>query len=207
MKLHHRSIELLVAACVVVISLASLFVAVFQGIVMQRTMEASVMPLIQVGHGNYNGETDEWQIKIEVSNTGLGPAQVHYLAMRWNDRLITDTSVFMADCCVPDTVPEAERLTYMYSLFREGEMSLIFDDVQMRFLAPQQTVDFITFDRPDAESQPRGAGVWQAVDAERRNITYETCYCSVFDACWVATFPQQTREPVRRCVAPRAAEN
>ena len=51
MKFHYRTIEMVVAGCVVVISLASLFVAVFQGVVMQRTMEASVMPLIQIGHG------------------------------------------------------------------------------------------------------------------------------------------------------------
>lgn len=203
MKLHYRSIELLVAGCVVIISLASLFVAVYQGMVMQRTMEASVMPLIQVGHGNYNSETDEWQIKIEVSNTGLGPAQVHYLAMRWNGELITDTSEFMAQCCTPDGLAEDERQDYMISLFQEGEMALIFDDVQMRFIAPQETVDFITFDQPDAETQARGLAVWRAVDRARRDITYEACYCSVFDECWVSTFPRQTRQPVRQCVAPR----
>ncbi|MAK64682.1 MAG: hypothetical protein CMF75_08095 [Maricaulis sp.] len=202
MKLHYRSIELLVAACVVVISLASLFVALYQGRVMQRTMEASVMPLIQIGHGNFDAEDDAWQIKIEVTNTGLGPAQVHYLAMRWQGELITDTSDFMAACCVPDSVPEAERLDYMYSLFREGEMALIFDDVQMRFLAPQETVDFISFDQPDAETRPRGHAVWRAVDRARHDISYEVCYCSVFDQCWMSTFPRQSREPVRQCVPP-----
>lgn len=206
MKFHYRTIEMVVAGCVVVISLASLFVAVFQGVVMQRTMEASVMPLIQIGHGNFNAEADEWQIQIEVSNTGLGPAQVHYLAMRWNDQLITDTSQFMAQCCVPDSVPEADRLSYMHGLFRNGEMALIFDDVQMRFLAPQQTVEFITFDQPDAETQARGLAVWRAVDAVRHDISFETCYCSVFDQCWVSTFPVQSREPVRQCVPPTSSD-
>lgn len=204
MKVHYRTIELLVAGCVVVISLASLFVALFQGMVMQRTMEASVMPLIQVGHGNFDPETDEWIMHIEVANTGLGPAQVHYLAMRWNGQLITDTSRLMADCCAPEDLPESQRLEYMYELFRTGEMALIFDDVQMRFLAPQQTVRFISFDRPDAAAQPRGHAVWQALDAQRRHIDYEVCYCSVFDACWVATFPNQSRERVRQCTPPLA---
>ncbi len=202
MKLHYRSIELLVAACVVIISLASLFVAVFQGVVMQRTMEASVMPLVQVGHGNIDDNGVDWSIQITVTNTGLGPAQVHYLAMYWNDELITDTSDFMAACCSPEEIAPDDRLDYMYSLFRSREMALVFDDVQMRYLAPQERVDFIRFDRPDEDTQPRGHAVWQAVDAARRDISYETCYCSVFDQCWVSTFPRQTREPVRQCMVP-----
>lgn len=42
-----RVLELVIAVSVVIISLASLFVALYQGRVMEQTMQASVMPLIQ----------------------------------------------------------------------------------------------------------------------------------------------------------------
>ena len=81
MKLQHRMIELVVAVSVVVISLASLFVAVYQGIVMDRTMKASVMPVIQVESGNIDDDRETWVMTINVKNTGLGPAEVRYFNM------------------------------------------------------------------------------------------------------------------------------
>jgi hypothetical protein len=51
-QFHIRTIELVIAVSVVVISVASLFVAVYQGMVMERTLKASVWPLVQIEHGN-----------------------------------------------------------------------------------------------------------------------------------------------------------
>lgn len=201
MKMRYRTIEIAVAASVVVISIASLFVAVYQGIVMDRTMKASVMPVIQLGHGNIDPDRRAWVMLFTVHNTGLGPAHIRYLGISWNGEPVTDTSQFLARCCAPDSVPEDERLTYMHQAFRDGEMSLVFDNVQNRFLAPQERVEFIGFDRPDAESQARGRAIWEALDGVRHELDFEVCYCSVFEDCWRARFPDQTREPVNRCDA------
>ena len=46
-----RVIEIIVAIAVTMISVASLFVAVFQGVIMQRQLEASVLPIPTVAHG------------------------------------------------------------------------------------------------------------------------------------------------------------
>ncbi len=202
MTSQHRMIELVVAVSVVVISLASLFVAVFQGIVMDRTMKASVMPVVQVDHGNIDPDRDQWIMTINVHNTGLGPAEIRYFGMSWQGRPITDTSAFLAECCAPDSVPIEERLAFMRNAFRSGEMSMIFNNVQRRFLAPQQDVNFIAFDRPDAVSQPIGHAVWNRLDRARHDLVFEVCYCSVFDDCWRARFPEQSREPVRQCIEP-----
>ncbi|WP_297732139.1 hypothetical protein [uncultured Maricaulis sp.] len=205
MKLHHRLIELVVAVSVVVISLASLFVAVYQGIVMDRTMKASVMPVVQVDSGNIDDDRETWVMTINVKNTGLGPAEIRYFNMYWNGEIIRDTSALMARCCLPETVPADERLPYVYDAFRDGQLSLVFDNVQRRFLAPQEDIDYIAFDRPDADTQPRGRALWDALDDVRHDITYEVCYCSVFDDCWRARFPEHSREPVRQCVGPDEA--
>lgn len=199
MRLHYRSIELLVAACVVVISLASLFVAVYQGMVMDRTMKASVMPVIQIGHGNIGPDRRSWVMTFSAHNTGMGPADVRYLGISWNGEPVTDTSAFFARCCAPDSVPEAERLRYMHTAFRNGELALVFDNIQNRFLAPQEKVDFIAFERPDAQTRPQGHAIWQALDDARHDLVFEICYCSVFDDCWLARFPEQSRQPVRSC--------
>jgi len=199
MKMRYRTVEIAVAASVVVISLASLFVAVYQGIVMDRTMKASVMPVIQLGHGNMDAERRDWVMLFIVHNTGLGPAEIRYLGISWNGEPVADTSQFLARCCAPDNVPEEDRLAYMHQAFRDGELALVFDDVQNRFLAPQERVEFIAFDRPDAETQPRGRAIWEALNETRHALNFEVCYCSVFEDCWRARFPDQSRIPVERC--------
>ena len=71
-KPSYRLVEVIVAVSVVIISIASLFVAVYQGIVMDRTLKASVLPIIQAGTSNLDPETGEWKLALRVENTGLG---------------------------------------------------------------------------------------------------------------------------------------
>jgi len=197
-----RLIEIVVGASVVVISVVSLFVAVFQGIVMQRTLEASVLPVIQYGSGNYNLEREEWQITVSFRNTGLGPAEMRSFRLFWDGEEITDTSAFLARCCVPDDIPADQRAAYVRNAFVNGEISFLFDSIEGRFFAPQEEVGYVVSARPDAETQPHGRALWDALDSVRHDLEVEICYCSVFDDCWQARFPDQSRERVRQCPAP-----
>lgn len=131
-----RLIEITVAVSVVVISVASLFVAVFQGIVMQRTLEASVVPVVQYGTGNYDLERNEWRLILSLTNTGLGPAEIRDFRMSWNGGEITDTSAFLTLCCVPEGVPDDQRAAFVRQAFVDGEIGFLFDAVEGRFLAP-----------------------------------------------------------------------
>lgn len=201
-----RAIELTVAVSVVIISVASLFVAVEQSNVQRRTLQASVLPVIQYGTGNYNLPLEEWRLTVRFTNTGIGPAEVRYMQLSWEGEPINDTSEFIARCCVPDTIPEAERLSFVHNAFRDGQMSFLFDSVEGRFFAPQEDVEYIVFRRPDADTQPIGYGVWQELDRARHDMSVEVCYCSVFEDCWMARFPEQTRQPVAMCPV-RAPEN
>ncbi len=194
-----RIIELVVAVSVVVISVASLFVAVDQSRFQRRTLEASVLPVIQYGSGNYDAERSEWIMTVRFTNTGLGPADSRYLGLFWDGEEIRDTSAFLARCCVSEEVPEADRLAYVHQAFRDGQMAFLFDSVEGRFFAPQESVDYIEFGRPDAEAQPVGRAIWQSLDQVRHEIEVEACYCSVFDDCWMSRFPDQSREPVEFC--------
>lgn len=197
-----RLIELTVAVSVVVISVASLYIAWFQGRVMQQTLEASVLPVIQYGSGNYDLEREEWRMTLIFRNTGIGPAELRSLRMVWDGEVITDTSQFLARCCVPDDIPASERSDYVRQAFVEGEISFLFDDVEGRFFAPQEEVEFITSRRPDSEAQPNGRAIWDRLDSIRHDLEIEVCYCSVFDDCWLSSFPEQSRTPVESCPAP-----
>jgi hypothetical protein len=197
-----RLIEITVAVSVVVISVASLFVAVFQGIVMQRTLEASVVPVLQYGSGNYDSDRDEWVMVLNITNTGIGPAELRDIRVTWQGQEVTDAPPFLLACCMPDHIDASDRPAYMQDIFEQGEINIIFDSVDGRFFAPQESVDFLSVDRPDRELQPRGFAMWTALDRARHDLDIEICYCSVFGDCWQARFPDQSRERVRQCPAP-----
>lgn len=201
-KLGLRTIEIIIAASVVVISVASLFVAVFQGIVMDRTLKASVMPVIQAGTGNFDLEDEEWVLNLNVRNTGLGPARIAYLRIMQGDQPISSMGSWLAECCAPPDLTPAERQAYIRGVFERRELVFITDSMDGRYLSPQETTYAYRASRPDPETQPDGFDVWVALNSARFDVQIEICYCSVFDECWRARFPSQSREDVRQCVIP-----
>lgn len=197
-----RVLELVIAVSVVIISLASLFVALYQGRVMEQTMQASVMPLIQAGTSNYDAEEEDWVLRLEVRNTGLGPARIDYLRLMQGDQPVASLGRWLAECCAPDGLSAEQRLAHVQGVFNAGEVVLVTESFNGRYLAPQETAYAYQADRPDAEVQPRGYALWDALNSARFDVDIEICYCSVFDQCWRARFPEQSREEVAQCVAP-----
>ena len=58
---------------------------------------------------------------------------------------------------------------------------------------------FISFPRPDPNASQEADDIWMRLDEVRHEIEMDVCYCSVFEDCWMASFPEQTREPARHC--------
>ena len=192
----YRLVELVIAVSVVVISVASLFVAVYQGQVMDRTLAASVMPIMDYTTGNFSDEHQDSRIELEVRNNGLGPAQVHYLTLSYQGEPITAPERFIPQCCAPEDMSPEEQEHHIRELFRSGRLSLLTDIVGGRVFAPQQRVVFATMTRPE---DPDSLAVWEAFNQARHQLELEICYCSVLEDCWTARFPQQDRTPVARC--------
>jgi hypothetical protein len=199
MPTRYRLVELVIAVCVVIISVASLFVAVYQGRVMDRTLAASVMPIVDYASGNYSETYQDHRIELDIRNNGLGPAQIRYLTMSYQGEPVVAPNRFFARCCAPAGMSPQEGLDHISQLFLDDRITLITDFVGGRVIAPQQRVVFASMLRP---ADPEGLAVWQALNNARNHLEFELCYCSVLEDCWVAHYPQQTREPVRQC-APR----
>ena len=71
-----RVIEIVIAGAIVAISLASLFTAVYQSIIMRRTLEASVWPRVEWENSNYDEERGVNAIIFALANRGVGPARI-----------------------------------------------------------------------------------------------------------------------------------
>jgi hypothetical protein len=194
-----RVVEIVVAVSVVMISVASLGVALFQGHVMQRTLEAQVLPVIQYGDTNYDDARREWRMELSLTNTGLGPAELRWSQISWRGVVLSEPAALMVLCCVPDEIPQEDRYAYVQSVFETGHMRIFFDEYQGRYFAPQETVTFISFPRPDPALSQEAYDIWTRLDRVRNELEVEVCYCSVFEDCWMASFPAQSRERVDRC--------
>ncbi len=90
-------------------------------------MKASVMPVVQVGHGNNGADGTAWIMTINAHDTGLVPAEIRCFGMSRQGRRIADTSDFLAACCAPDSVPPDQRIAFTQIAFRNGAMSMVFD--------------------------------------------------------------------------------
>ena len=189
-----RFLELIIAASVVVISLASLFVALYQGRVMERTMKASVLPVVEYTTGNYDIDLDEPRITMTLSNNGLGPATIKQVLFRYEGVEFTSPGHLLALCCVPgaDNVEEAQ------AILRTAAFPVITSVLRNRVLTPGQTLPMLSM--PDQDLGELGAGVWAELDTARFDVEVEVCYCSVFDDCWRTRYPDAVRTPVERCI-------
>jgi len=194
-----RLIELVIAVSVVVISVASLFVAVHQSSVMERSLAASVWPIMEYQTGNYDSQREVPRLTFEFTNSGLGPAQVQWGRFHYQGETYSSIFDLLLVCCMPVEGDIPARRAALDQMLLESRLPVITDALGGRVLAPGQTVIYADMRPPNDEM---AAEVWRRLDAVRHDVSVSLCYCSVFDECWLAGFPEQTRERVRECRAP-----
>lgn len=195
-----RLVEIIVAVSVVMISVASLAVAVFQGTVMQRQLAASVLPILDYSHGNYDPDAESREITLTLLNNGLGPAALETVGIWYGDLGPLHLDELLGACCLDsDAGPEA-RAEEVSQMFRDGRLFAISSDPNGRIVAPDQSITLMNIPFPETGDEQVQA-IWRQLDQERWRMSVEVCYCSVFDECWRARFPNHRREPVRSCAA------
>jgi len=189
-----RVIELVIAGAIVVISLASLFTAVYQSIIMRRTLEASVWPRVEWENSNYDEEHRANAIIFGLANRGVGPARIARVEILFKGERMSNENALLLACCVGDGTQE-ERSVTLKRLTGQTFTSTL-DGVA---LTPGQERILFQFDRPVEDSL--APDVWDRLNKIRDELELTVCYCSVFDDCWItrARAYRQATEPVRSC--------
>jgi hypothetical protein len=193
-----RVIELVIAGALVVISLASLFTAVYQSIVMRRTLEASVWPRVEWENSSYDEARRVNTITLGLSNRGVGPARIARVEILLKGERMANEDALLLTCCV-DGETGQERSMTLKQLTERGDMSTFTSTLDGAALAPGQERILFEFERP-LEDSPALA-VWDRLNETRDELELTVCYCSVFDDCWTtrARAYAQATEPVRSC--------
>jgi hypothetical protein len=184
-----RWFDLGITLTLVLVSLGSLYVALHTGATMEKLVEqnarlvrANSTPLLIVGHGN-QGEDGTPKLGFSIQNSGTGPARIVWVEIRHNDK-------------------PAKNGLDLIGAVAGGTPGVTFTSSQ---IAPSMLVageerNFLVWPRPPA-TDAEGLKAWKALDSARWKLSFQACYCSVFDECWTSSLSADVPKPVKACDA------
>lgn len=174
-KTGHRLADLAVAFSALFVSLCSLGIALHHGRTMQRLVEANSRPFIQIttsdGHASGGGDASQ-AFTVLISNPGAGAARVERFSILVDDKPVKNIGEALLRLAgLPaDTKDESTVL---------GPMS--YSDVAPSYIKAGSDQPVLHWPRT-----ANNASVWDKdAAAGWQRVKFETCYCSIFDECWV----------------------
>jgi hypothetical protein len=181
-------VELSVGLAALVVSVASLFVARHQALVMDRQLAASVWPLLEFSSSNVTTEGLP-RMALTLRNTGIGPLRIRSFRATYDGRAISNGTDLITRCCERDSA--AIR-----------QMAIVTSYIGGRVVPANEGFDFIAV-RFDSTYAPAFRDLQRAL----AKIEVRYCYCSVLDDCWIreSTHADDDPVPVKSCDEERRA--
>ncbi|WP_137870838.1 hypothetical protein [Sphingopyxis sp. 2PD] len=161
-------------------SLALAWFAFVQADATQKMQTGGVMPFVTFGTSNGDADGNQ-DIALSLTNNGVGPAILGPIEIRYEGKPIATPLELLRACCT-NTPAQALRFSTSPS-----------SGVAVR---PGETLEFISFPRSPASEQ-----VWQKFNRERWKLKVRSCYCSIFNDCWVTEGMQGLPRAVNTCPA------
>jgi hypothetical protein len=191
-KSGHRWVDMSVAACALIVSITSLFVAIRHGRSMEkmaeenaRLVQANSWPVLQRYQSDIGQPPNEHAFTLYVVNNGVGPAKVESVEVAWKGQPVRNPRELLELCCVKARDPAEEHGVevsgLMGSVLRAGEMRKILEFPE----------------------DPEHAAMTDRLRVSLHDITWRACYCSVFDECWVSNLETLHPQSVKECFVPK----
>lgn len=161
-------------------SLALAYFAFVQADATQKMQTGGVMPFVTFGTSN-GDEDGNQDISLSLTNNGVGPAILGPIEVRYEGKLINTPIELLKTCCAKAGI-EGVRLSTSPST-----------GIAVR---PGETIEFISFPRT-----PESERLWQTFNKERWKLKVRSCYCSIFNDCWITEGMQGLPKPENKCPA------
>lgn len=167
--------HLLVTIPTVVISIALAYATFVQADATRKIQRSETWPFVSYGTGNADTEGKP-EITLSLTNNGVGPAKLEAMEFSYAGKSMPTPREFLRQCCA-------------------GQAKLAFmSEPVTGVLRPGQQRNFIRLPRTDAN-----AAIWSKLEVERWKVVVRSCYCSIFDDCWVTDSRKADPEPVESC--------
>jgi hypothetical protein len=158
-------------------AISAVAVSIYQSAIARAQLRASAWPYVQQGNGWVPGQP---YIRV-ASNEGIGPARIRSFSVLVDGKPVPTWAAVMQGL-VSEVDPKL-----VYSSFGRGSV-----------LPAGQSRTLLTL--PDGKI---AQAFWVA--AQSRLVTI-TCYCSVYDECWVADSRLDEPKAVNECPFDKASE-
>lgn len=185
----HRSLDLILALTAIFISGVSLYVAMEHGRIEQQLVrenaqlvQANSWPFLQLD-AEYS---DQEPTRIALVNAGIGPAKLERFTVSYQGRPVSDIQTLLTQCCgLP--ADRAARKTMLPN-------GLMVASPSRSVIRPGEQRPLIVI-----EAGPDRRVLADAFLKASRSITYEACYCSVFDVCWMSSLTGLRPREIAAC--------
>jgi len=169
------SSEVLVALPTLVISLALAYFSFVQADAARKMQRSGTWPYVSFETSNTSPDGKS-EISFNLANDGVGPARLEEMEFLYRGKPMSNPLEFVHDCCAGNT-PLAFTSSGVGGVLRPGEKR-----------------EFIKLAKTE-----KNAAIWSRLNDERWNVVVRTCYCSIFDDCWLLDSRKDGPEPVGVC--------
>ncbi|HEV8692564.1 MAG TPA: hypothetical protein VGQ93_00025 [Lysobacter sp.] len=160
-KTGNRKLDLILAVSAFVISLVSVFLAIENAVAMRHLVASNSWPFVNVGVSDGN-EAGNAALDLVIQNKGIGPAKIESLEVFYGGQ------------------PMRGGNALIHAMTGGKSIPFVRSRVVGSVLSAKESVNFLSV-------------VGQSVDPSdllklaklSKGIAIRTCYCSVFDECWL----------------------
>lgn len=174
--------EMLVTLPTLVISIALAYFSFVQADASRKMQRTETWPYVSYSTDNSSPEVKD-EIAFSLSNDGVGPARLEEMEFTYDGKPVRDPLDFIKYCCAVAARSVTKNLTFttdrVDGVLRPGE--------KRKFIRLAKTSD--------------NAILWNKLNEERWKVVVRTCYCSIFDDCWVFESSKSRPDEVKACPA------
>jgi hypothetical protein len=174
--------QAVMAVATLVISLALAYATFVQADAARKSQISQTWPYVSYGTDNSSPEVKN-EISFSLSNDGVGPARLDEIEFLYDGKPVSSPLEFLSACCATEAKAVSKNLTFttdrVDGVLRSGE--------QRRFIRLPKT--------------EQNAPLWDRLNNERWKVVVRTCYCSIFDDCWVFDSRNKRPDAVKACPA------
>jgi hypothetical protein len=152
--------EMIVALSAVFVSVATLFVYIYQARIMQGQQHAAVWPHLE---WRYGYRSDDGFV-LTVVNKGVGPAIVKSSEMTYDGNRVSDARELLSKSLNMDSV------------------SFFYSSVDNMVIAPNEKVEVFHVYVRDSQEYLK---YQLALEHFYSKFSYEMCFCSIYNDCWL----------------------
>jgi hypothetical protein len=180
-KLGHRWIDMVLASTALLVSVASIIIAIQNESNMRRLVTANSWPYIALNQGNL--KDGEAIVHFDARNAGIGPATLEKLVVTYDGKAVATWAELVKLCCSSAGGLEAIQRASI-------------DVVQGRVFAPREEISFFSVRKSDTNGP-----MWEKLNVERFKLGMSVCYTSVFGEHWITSLGKPNPVSVKSCEA------